>query len=269
MRSIGSESDSSRERSPTPGVASQDGGAGAETFRLAVGQSHLPNRADPQDREDLGEAEVRPIRSRVAGRPVEDPTEEDRTAGELSANEDRVLIERARLGDQGAFDDLLTKYQDRAVWIARNFVRDFESSRDIAQEAFLRVYRSLHRYDPRHRFYTWFYRIVVHLSIDHMRRNRRWLGWKIRKSGIDRSVDDSWRETPVEAEETKDRVETILDQVPPKYRMLLILRDLEGFTSKEISDIAGWNHATVRWRLHRARKLFKDAWEAAGFVPEF
>lgn len=214
---------------------------------------------------------------RVSGEPtagasletISEAVDEEVSAGEKSANEDRELIDRALNGEPEAFEHLVNKYQDRTVWIARNFVADLESARDIAQEAFLRVYRSLDRYDPHHRFYTWFYRIVVHLAIDHVRRNRRWVGWKLRRNGVDRSIDDSWRESALEKGETRDRVESILDRLPVKYRMLLVLRDLEGFTSKEISDIAGWNHATVRWRLHRARKLFREAWEIAGFSLEF
>ena len=60
----------------------------------------------------------------------------------------------------------------------------------------------------------------------------------------------------------------VLQEVPSKYRRLLVLRDIEGFTSKEIAEVAGWNHATVRWRLHRARKLFRAAWETRGFSSE-
>ncbi len=185
------------------------------------------------------------------------------TAQEKSAAEDRELIERARYGDERAFERIVCKYQERTMWIARGFVIDEDSARDVAQEAFLRVYRSLHRYDPKHRFYTWFYRIVVHLAIDHVRRNRRPIQWLFEQSLKEPHSGD----VPVsrlEKSEIRSQVLSVLDEVPLKYRVLLVLRDMEGFTSKEIAEIAGWNHATVRWRLHRARKLFRDAWEEAG-----
>jgi len=202
------------------------------------------------------------------GRRVWDRSEKKSEAGEKSANEDRVLIERARCGDCGAFETLVTKYQERTVWIARNFVPNVETARDVAQEAFLRVYRSLDRYDPKHRFYTWFYRIVVHLAIDAVRRHRKLSRWRLEASPLGRVEYQETAGGDVEVEETRVRVHRVLERVPPKYRMLLVLRDLEGFTSKEISDIAGWNHATVRWRLHRARQLFREAWEKAGFETE-
>lgn len=190
-----------------------------------------------------------------------------------SAQEDRELIERACFGDEDAFASLVRKYQDRTVAIARHFVFEEESARDVAQEAFLRVYRNLHVYDPQMRFYTWFYRIVVHLAIDQLRRQRR-----VPQSVPDPSVADSvdyWGKRSsrapgdrLEVMETRSHVKRILEKVPERYRQLLVLRDLEGFTSKEIAEIAGWNHATVRWRLHRARKIFRAAWEAEGLPGE-
>ncbi len=74
---------------------------------------------------------------------------------------------------------------------------------------------------------------------------------------------------PLESSETTDQVRDILAVMPLKYRALLVLRDIDGFTSKEIAEIAGWNHATVRWRLHRARKLFRSAWTEAGLPEDF
>ena len=198
-------------------------------------------------------------------------------ASAISADEDRVFIERARYGDADAFEALVNKYHSRAIGIARNFVFDREAARDVSQEAFLRVYRSLDRYDPKQRFYTWFYRIVVHLSIDHMRRNKNTpkrlgerddVGWAASAPRSSVPGEDTRQSAPslgLEQSETREQVESVLEQLPKKYRLLLVLRDLEGFTSKEISDIAGWNHATVRWRLHRARRLFRQAWESAGF----
>jgi RNA polymerase sigma-70 factor (ECF subfamily) len=128
----------------------------------------------------------------------------------------------------------------RSIAIARHFVPDEETGRDVAQEAFLRLYRNLHRYDPERRFYTWFYRIVVHLAIDWASLLRR---------------------------DLKEQVEGVLSVLPEKYQLLLVLRDVEGFTAKEIAEISGSNHATVRWRLHRARQIFRDSWVAAGFAP--
>ncbi len=198
-------------------------------------------------------------------------------SGESSADEDRFLIERSRYGDVECFERLVNKYQQRSLCIARKIVFDQEAARDVSQEAFLRLYKSLDKYDPAQRFYTWFYRIVVHLAIDHVRRNknqpqrlgdREDIGWfhRDRPNGV--AGADPRQPAPdagMQQDETRQRIYGVLAQLPQKYRILLVLRDLEGFTSKEISDIANWNHATVRWRLHRARKLFRQVWEEAGY----
>jgi len=177
-----------------------------------------------------------------------------------SPEEDRRWVEEARLGDPRAFERLVEKYQDRAIAVARRFVRDEELARDVAQEGFVRLYRSLHRYDPEHRFYTWFYRIVVHLAIDATRRRTRVRDLlEARAREPSPTVPDP--ACSLEQAELRERVAVTLEQVPLKYRMLLVLRDLEGFSSKEISEISGSNHATVRWRLHRAREIFRGHWE--------
>ena len=197
--------------------------------------------------------------------PSSDPdTELQARAAEASAAEDREWIERSRYGDEQAFASLVEKYQDRAIAIARKFVLSEEPARDVAQEAFLRVYRNLHRYDPKHRFYTWFYRIVVHLAIDRTRRRKR-VQELLRQRAQEptRAVDSP--SAPLEQSDLRGQVESVLSGLPEKYRVLLVLRDLEGFTSKEISEISGSNHATVRWRLHRARQIFRESWESAGF----
>ena len=185
-------------------------------------------------------------------------------AAEASAAEDRTWIERARYGDEAAFGSLVQKYQDRAIAIARNFVLNEETARDVAQEGFLRVYRNLDRYDPTHRFYTWFYRILVHLAIDRTRRRKR-VQELLRQRALEPMGTPEDPSAPLESHDLRRQVSEVLAGLPDKYRVLLVLRDLEGFTSKEISEISGSNHATVRWRLHRARQIFREAWEGAGF----
>ncbi|MGE3163632.1 MAG: RNA polymerase sigma factor [Planctomycetota bacterium] len=186
---------------------------------------------------------------------------------DTSTEEDRQLVARSIYGDTNAFAQLVAKYQDRTLAIARHFVYEEEAARDVAQEAFLRVYRSLHQFDLTMRFYTWFYRIVVHLAIDHLRRQRR-SPMNVGDFRTLRHASPGGSSDRVERMETSRDVHRVLRQVPESYRQLLVLRDFEGFTSKEISDIAGWNHATVRWRLHRARQIFRELWEAEGLSSD-
>ena len=163
-------------------------------------------------------------------------------------------------GDGEAFRELVEHYQDRVFRISLGVLGNREEARDTAQEAFFRVYRSLHRFQFGQNFYTWLYRIVVNLSID-----------ALRKRGQDRQVplEDLKESVSVECppdsnmaqQEVARRVKTILTRLPPKYKVVLVLRDIEDLGCVEIGRIVGCTHATARWRLHKARKMFKELWE--------
>lgn len=172
---------------------------------------------------------------------------------------DADVVVRAREGDQDAFRLLVERYQQRAFWVARRMLGNDEDARDAAQEAFVRVHRSLERFDTSMRFYTWLYQIVVNLCIDHLRKSA-----KRRAASLDVVGDVEGADAEpcsLEGAELKDRVALVLDQLPPKYKAVMVLSDLEGIGAKEIAEMTGTTHATVRWRHHRARKLFREAWE--------
>ncbi len=177
-------------------------------------------------------------------------------------DDDRALIQAAQAGDETAFRGLVDRYSKRVYWIAYHMVGNEDEAYDISQEAFIRVFRSIGRFKLEYKFYTWLYQIVHRLAIDSLRKRPQQarrvsmeeLGEVLRARGIGPHGE-------LEAAELKDRVQAVLADLPPKYRTVIVLRDIEGFSSKEIADIVGSTHATVRWRLHRARSLFRDAWE--------
>jgi RNA polymerase sigma-70 factor (ECF subfamily) len=176
--------------------------------------------------------------------------------------DDHELIRGALDGSQEAFAALVKRHEQRAFWAAYRVLGDSEGARDVAQEAFVRVWRALDRFDFRMAFTTWLYRISVNLAIDHLRRNKRHKGVDI---DIFREAiaDESSGQAPDADQGSRDitlKVRGVLSTLDEKYRTVLALRDLEGLSSKQISDITSITHATVRWRLHVARKLFKDAW---------
>jgi RNA polymerase sigma-70 factor (ECF subfamily) len=173
---------------------------------------------------------------------------------------DWELVRQAHAGSTAAFKVLVDRHSKKAYWTAYNIVRSHEDSQDIAQEAFIRVYRFLDRYDPNQRFTTWLYQIVVNLSIDALRRRKG-----VPPARLD-NVPEAASGQPgpyqhVERRERQEKVREVLETLPPPYRVILTLRDIEGLPSQEVARILAMNHATVRWRLHRARALFKETWE--------
>jgi len=177
-----------------------------------------------------------------------------------SQSEDSLLVLRARDGDDEAFKILVERYQDRAYWIANGKVHNSHDAMEIAQEAFIRVHRALHRFNPELRFYTWFYQIVSNLSIDLLRRRSKRSGVAL-DAIAEAAAPESLPSADIEATELGQRIAVILAMLPEKYAEVISLRDLEGMGAKEISEMSGVTHATVRWRLHQARKLFRKAWE--------
>ncbi|MCB9899378.1 MAG: sigma-70 family RNA polymerase sigma factor [Planctomycetes bacterium] len=176
--------------------------------------------------------------------------------------DDHELIRACLSGSQEAFASLVKRHEERAFWAAYRILGDAEASRDVAQEAFIRVWRALDRFDFSMAFSTWLYRISVNLAIDHLRRNKRHRGADIdiMKEGLADESLDSAPDHEQGSRELVQKVRDVLDTLDEKYRTVLALRDLEGLSSKQISDITGITHATVRWRLHVARKHFRDAW---------
>ena len=170
------------------------------------------------------------------------------------------IIQRCQQGSDAAFRELLEKYQRRTYWIAHNMLNNFEHAQDISQEAFVRVFRNIARFDTKKNFYTWLYQIVVNLCIDHLRKLSHSRTVDLEEVG---GIADEKRDPDLTTGrlELRARVQKALDRLPPRYKAVLTLRDIQGFSCEEISEIVGCTNATVRWRLHRARRLFKAVWD--------
>ena len=179
---------------------------------------------------------------------------------------DHALIRRAQAGEESAFAELVARHEGRAWRVARNLVGNREDAQDLAQEAFLRVFRSLDRFDFQHEFSTWLYRIVTNLAIDHLRRRRVHVSTAAAPDDDGSGPDLPDAEGPrpddsLRREETALEVRSCIDALAPHFRVVMALRELEGLSCGEIARIVGATNVTVRWRLHRGRKLFQEEWE--------
>ncbi|MEZ6066819.1 MAG: RNA polymerase sigma factor [Planctomycetaceae bacterium] len=188
------------------------------------------------------------------------PTTPQQVPDEPSLSDAR-LLDRVRKGESAAFRELVERYEHRLTRVIRRFIEDADIAEDLAQETFLRVFRRLDQFDPSRRFGPWVFQIGVNLALDwHRRRKRRiWArlfgDWPL-EAGFDPGVAD-----PREVSDTQQEVRHVMQQIPEKYRTVLILRDLEGFSTSDIAAILKRKEATVRWRLAEARNRFKSLWE--------
>ena len=171
------------------------------------------------------------------------------------------LVDLARRGDQGAFGDLVLRYERRLVRVILRFAQDPELSRDLAQEAFLRAYERLDQFDPSRRFGPWLFRIGVNLTLDYLRKRKRRGRWSLFTDAPREKAPDPATPDPRAAMDLSQEVHTVLEQMPEKYRSVLVLRDLENFSTSEIAAILSRKEATIRWRLAEARSRFKELWE--------
>jgi len=174
---------------------------------------------------------------------------------------DARLVEDARLGDKAAFGHLVQRYERRLLRVIQRFVRDPDQAEDLAQEVFLRVYERLDQYDASRRFGPWLFRIGVNVTLDFLRRRKRRI-WGLLFTDAHR---DRWPDPPApdkrEELDLRQEVRQVIEQLPEKYRIVLVLRDLEAFSTSEIAAILNRREATIRWRLAEARNRFQEIWE--------
>lgn len=185
-----------------------------------------------------------------------------------SAASDARLVDEARRGNSESFGELVIRYERRVIRVIRRFMPDDQMAQDLTQEAFLRAFDRLEQFDPSRRFGPWLFRIAVNLTYDHLRRIKRRGKWALfSETGQERAPDPA-TEDPRQQLDVSQEVQTVLADVPETYRTVLILRDLEGFSTSEVAAVTERSEATIRWRLAEARRMFRDAWERRERVLE-
>lgn len=171
--------------------------------------------------------------------------------------QDLVLVDGILRGDDEAFRQLVERYQRPLYWIARDILLDSDEARDVVQETFIRVHAAITRFDRKRDLMNWMFRIARNLAIDHYRRRRR------RATPVDDLGHAGEEPETVQPAvgDLPEQVATVLAMLPVDYRLSLTLREFHGLTPREIARITDCSYPTARWRLHRARALFRKAWE--------
>jgi RNA polymerase sigma-70 factor (ECF subfamily) len=171
---------------------------------------------------------------------------------------DEVLCERVAARDERAFDLLVERYQERAYRVAWAILRNGDDARDVSQDAFIRLYEIAGTFAGRARFSTWFYRIVVNLSLDHRRRHRWWRSLFDHRNhhepgaAIDRHPEPGPSPADdAERKETLMRLRAAAERLSPQQRAAITLQ-IEGLSTVEMAEVLGCSPATVRVHLHRA-----------------
>jgi RNA polymerase sigma-70 factor, ECF subfamily len=196
-------------------------------------------------------------------------TRRGETAGETgetptAAQDEKRLVQRAQQGDAGAYEELVRLHQRRVLAVVGGILRGSEDVEDVAQQALAKAYFSIRRFDLRSAFGTWLYKIAVNECWDYLRKKKvRRLVYEadlseeqLRRldsapdqfSGNSRLHGDAGRRT-----EQRQLLERMLGHLEEKDQLMLIMKEVEGFSVEEIGEVLGLNVNTVKVRLFRAR----------------
>jgi RNA polymerase sigma-70 factor (ECF subfamily) len=180
--------------------------------------------------------------------------------------DEQVLVQAARQGDIGAFEDLVKRYDRNVFRIANHITQNREDAEDVVQDAFLKAYQNLGQFQGQSKFYTWLVRIAVNEALMRLRRRRpeRMVSLdediKTDEDSMPREVAD-WAPNPEQLytqAELKDILGKTIQGLPPSFRTVFVLRDVEGLSTEETADALELSVPAVKSRLLRARLQLRE-----------
>jgi len=190
----------------------------------------------------------------------EDINISDEERRELS---DEELVILAQGGDYAAYEEIVLRYQDKAFRLAYSLTKNDAEAQDVVQEAFLNMYRKLDSFKGDSQFGSWMYRVVVNAGLMRLRKRRRLSEVPVDDEGLNLPEDDyyggsapQWRvraDEAVQNRELRQKIIEAVDELPPKYQSVFVLKEVEGLKLSEIAEVLDLSVGGVKSRLHRAR----------------
>jgi len=184
---------------------------------------------------------------------------------------DHELVQRVQAGDQTAFRELYDKYHRRAFAVAVGVVKNQDDALDAVQEAFVKVHKNIDKFQGTSSFYTWLYRIVMNVSIDHIRRKSRRKSLDFDERALHEesevagdgalvpSVTDANPGKAALRRELGGAIQAALQQLPEHHRAVIVLREIEGMSYEEMAEALEVPKGTIMSRLFHARKKMQAA----------
>ena len=179
---------------------------------------------------------------------------------------DEEVVERVKTGETALYEILMRRYNQRLYRIARGILKDEAEAEDVIQDAYVRAYQNLHQFQGNSKFYTWLVRIAVNEALMKLRRRRT-----DRTVSIDEDVETEegtmprevadWSPNPEQLygqSELSDILKKTIQGLPPGFRTVFVLRDVEGLSTEETAEMLGLSIPAVKSRLLRARLQLRD-----------
>src|SRR3954469_18291017 len=176
--------------------------------------------------------------------------------------DDRELVDKARKGDRDAFRTLFERYHRRAYALAFGVVRHQDDALDVVQDAFIKAHKYLDRFEGNSSFYTWLYRIVMNLAIDHLRKHRKVKPVELDETRLEPDADEPLLPrilggNPGQAlidKQIRARIDQALDELSENHRSVLVMRELEGLSYEDMAQAMSCSKGTIMSRLFHARR---------------
>lgn len=188
---------------------------------------------------------------------------------------DEELVEKIKKGDIDAYEEIIKKYENKVCGIIYHMIKNQNDVEDLAQEVFIKVYKNLSKFKGDSSLYTWIYKITVNLCLDEVkkRKNIIYLDEKleVEDGELERELpsSDKTQVELYEEKELKEKLHKCIGKLTEKQRVMIVLRDIKGFSYEEISEITSVKLGTVKSQINRARLKLKELLDKEGTFLEY
>ena len=184
---------------------------------------------------------------------------------QLEADSDRIIVQRVQAGEVAAFDNLILKYRERVFGVIYNMTSNREDAADLTQDAFIKAFQSIHRFQAHSSFFTWLYRIAVNSTLTHLRKAKLRTFFSFEKITdedktaelVNQMTDKKGADRDLYIRELQEKLNEAMMKLSIKHRTVVTLFEIEGVSHEEIAEIMNCSVGTVRSRLHYAKQLLQ------------
>ncbi len=184
---------------------------------------------------------------------------------QVEADSDRVIVQRVQAGEVAAFDALILKYRARVFGVVYHLTSNREDAADLTQDAFIKAFQSINRFQAQSSFFTWLYRIAVNSTLTHLRKAKLRTFFSFEKITdedktaqlVNQLTDKNGADRELFIRELQEKLNEAMQKLSIKHRTVVTLFEIEGLSHEEIAEITGCSVGTVRSRLHYAKQLLQ------------